>query len=181
MKRPSPPSSYAIACYWAALNLRDAFPSLSDIVPVTFVLDLGEPSCFACGHYCEHWDKPAAETKRWNKSGLQKAHIIAHSQGGTNEVSNYILLCSKCHEDAPMTLDPFDMVRWCATRDSFAKKRLDGITREFGKVGLTLNDFPDLKGFKPFLQSRVGLHAGKLSAASIAAALRAYLADPILN
>ena len=102
-----------------------------------FVCDLGEPSCFACGYYCQGWDAPVNIETRWNKSTLQCAHIIAKSQGGGNaDPGNYVLLCAPCHRDAPMTLNPEDMLHWCKCRDSYLSQRAFGIVNALKSLNI---------------------------------------------
>jgi len=93
------PSRWEIASFWAARK------------PL-WVVDLGEPACFACGHFKESWDRRKRVPDRWNRSELERAHIIAKGTGGSNEPSNLVLLCSFCHGQAPMTTFPAIMERW---------------------------------------------------------------------
>ena len=92
---------FQIAQYWAQNWTTET---------AKFVVDLGEPSCFACGYYDEDWDERLDIAERWNKSGLHRAHIIADNIGGKDEPENYLLLCEHCHIQAPMTNDPPDYV-----------------------------------------------------------------------
>jgi hypothetical protein len=93
------PSHYAIALHWRSQPLeRERLP---------YVVDIGEPSCFACGWYPSDWDREKDLRKRWSQAGLERAHIIARSMGGSNrEPGNFVLLCKECHPKAPMTGTP---------------------------------------------------------------------------
>ncbi|MEU5525413.1 HNH endonuclease signature motif containing protein [Micromonospora chersina] len=86
-----------------------------------FVIDLGEPSCFACGWYDD--SRPthpqASFSQTWAKSRLQRAHLTPHALGGTNHPSNYLMLCKQCHDEAPDWRDPSMMIQWAKTRESF--------------------------------------------------------------
>lgn len=100
----SPPSAYSIAKHWGKQDLG-------------WVYDLGEPSCFACGDYkllLQGKSEPKSLAARWQKkhSGLERAHIVASSLGGCNHPSNLVMLCPECHQAAPMTSDPQDMIEW---------------------------------------------------------------------
>ena len=45
------------------------------------------------------------------RSRLQRCHIVPHSLGGKDEANNFVLLCKRCHEEAPNHRDPSYM--WC--------------------------------------------------------------------
>lgn len=46
------------------------------------------------------------------KSGLERCHIIPESLGGRNEPSNLVLLCGRCHREAPNVRDARFMWIW---------------------------------------------------------------------
>ena len=51
------------------------------------IFDLGTVNeCFACRRECS----------------LQRAHLIPNSVGGTGDPENLVLLCARCHREAPM-------------------------------------------------------------------------------
>lgn len=58
-------------------------------------LDLDELDCrcWRCG-----------QEKKLEK--LQRCHIVADSLGGSDEPSNFVLLCAKCHQESPDVDDP---------------------------------------------------------------------------
>lgn len=107
---------YEIAKYWQQRHER-------------FVVDIGEPSCFACGYWDVKWDRPSTAQECWNKAGLERAHIIARGIGGEDTPGNYLLLCPRCHALAPMTNQRDWMIRWAGTREPW----LNRIMREFGE------------------------------------------------
>jgi hypothetical protein len=108
MSENSTPSRWAIAEHWASSPDRGRFARR--------LLDLGEPSCFACGWYRERWDKPNTPSARWNRSGLERAHIVPDSLGGSSTPDNLLLLCKPCHIDSPDWPDPSEMARFIAGR-----------------------------------------------------------------
>ena len=55
-------------------------------VDVAEMIDKGYPRCWRCG-----------TTKR-----PQRCHIIADSQGGVDEPSNFVICCADCHDEMPM-------------------------------------------------------------------------------
>lgn len=46
------------------------------------------------------------------KSSLERCHIIPRALGGSDEPSNLVLLCSRCHLEAPNINDPRFMWIW---------------------------------------------------------------------
>jgi hypothetical protein len=114
------PQRYEIALHWTILGARS---------PVR-VDDIGEPSCFACGFYDSGWDRNDRVERRWNDSNLERAHVIAASQGGSCSVDNFVLLCANCHADAPMTLFAPTMFAWIRSRECFRKTLVDRFVKE---------------------------------------------------
>src|SRR5262249_7661154 len=54
-------------------------------------------------------DWSEAEERCWRcgyKSSLQKCHIVPDSLGGAARPSNLVLLCCRCHREAPNVADP---------------------------------------------------------------------------
>jgi hypothetical protein len=49
------------------------------------------------------------------KSRLQRCHIVPGSQGGPYDSSNLVLLCRRCHREAPNVNDPRFMWIWMRT------------------------------------------------------------------
>lgn len=102
------PSRWTIVEYWASSPDRGRFARR--------LLDVGEPCCFACGWYREGWDEPKTASARWNKTGLERAHIVPNSLGGASMPDNLVLLCKPCHIDSPDWPDPSEMARFIADR-----------------------------------------------------------------
>lgn len=46
------------------------------------------------------------------QSKLERCHIIPHSLGGLDKPSNLVLLCGRCHREAPNVVDPRFMWIW---------------------------------------------------------------------
>jgi hypothetical protein len=102
--RKKPPKAIEIVEYWDNqpwVELKDGYwPCM---------VDVGEPSCQACHCWSPEWDigkltgnyeedRPLIN-QRWERSGLEKAHIVPHSLGGANSPSNFLMLCRSCHFD----------------------------------------------------------------------------------
>ena len=127
------PSRWAVAKRWSGGIRVDG----KDYYPVS---DLGEPACFACSYYEQSWDEPVAEKSRWNQSGLQRAHVVADSAGGSASADNLALLCVRCHHDAPMTKSPDIFWTWVARRHSHETLSRYDFERELEVHGLSWGD-----------------------------------------
>lgn len=60
-------------------------------------------------------DWAEADERCWRcgyKKKLQFCHIIPDSMGGTDEPSNLVLLCHRCHREGPNVTDPRFMWIW---------------------------------------------------------------------
>lgn len=88
-----------------------------------FDFSYDDPSCFACGYSRKNW-------KRWNGTRLQRAHIIAEYLGGAEEPSNIVLLCARCHRDAPMTNRRSVMMSWIRNREFYSAWVIRELLRE---------------------------------------------------
>jgi hypothetical protein len=102
--------------------------------------DVGEPCCFACGWYSEHWDKETPKAS-WERATLERAHIVPRSLGGVDDASNVILLCSPCHRDSPDWHEPSAMARWIADRPDRSSKEVE----ELGSWCQAMQDVPEFK------------------------------------
>jgi hypothetical protein len=74
----------------------------------------------------EHWrsmhedggltvDWGDAQERCWrcgNKANLQRCHIVPASLGGADEPANLVLLCARCHREAPNVSDQEFMWQW---------------------------------------------------------------------
>jgi hypothetical protein len=118
---------YQIAEYWCEHHDR-------------FVIDLGEPSCFACGFWDARWDRYHSPEERWNRARLDRAHIVGRSIGGEDVPSNYLLLCPRCHALAPMTNQRDWMIRWAETREKWLTQLVREYAEEFRRLGGTDED-----------------------------------------
>lgn len=103
--RQNPPSHRAIREQWIN-NPPAGCPS--DVVGIVFdSLDetcSGENICWGCGSV--------------QSRSLERCHIVPYSLGGSNEPSNYFLMCSKCHREAPNTMWPEIFYEWIQQRET---------------------------------------------------------------
>lgn len=114
-KRKAGPTKAAIAQYWSANE------KLLNVV-------WEQPGCFACGL---DWSAGASLAKRWNSSMLQVAHLIPHAFGGPTDAGNLVLLCARCHREAPMVgISAEPMLKWINQREPYINYALRRITEE---------------------------------------------------
>lgn len=108
--RPNLPSRKQIAAAWAFwLVEQDAADSVTEVMD-----DLGW--CWACGMA--------------DGSTLERAHITARSDGGSDEVENLHLLCHVCHKSSEF-LTGEDYFTWLENR-TFMDASIDRIGRITG-------------------------------------------------
>ena len=50
---------------------------------------------------------------------LDRAHLLARELGGCACPANLVLLCARCHAEAPDIGDPDLMLRWCQERENW--------------------------------------------------------------
>lgn len=86
--------------------------SYQNRTPISAIVDYWAPKIDECDLSID-WSE--AEEYCWNcgsPKDLTRCHIIPHSCGGKDTPSNYVLLCRKCHEEAPNVADPRIMWDW---------------------------------------------------------------------
>lgn len=101
-------------------------------------IELGLSVCWRCGH---------------KTTGLEKCHIIPHSLGGEDTPSNLLLMCQRCHFEAPNCDDPDFMLTWLVSdRELFPNiywylRGLKEFERLFGRPFLSDLDEEFLKQY----------------------------------
>ncbi len=119
-----------IAEYWCSVAGHARWPGA--------MVDLGEPACMGCNWFCVSWDKAK---KPWEAAkGLERAHIVAASIGGSSAPSNFVVLCQLCHEEAPMTSDAALMFRWLDAREDNAMRQSRMVLQELSRLGIKAED-----------------------------------------
>ena len=89
--------------------------------------------CWNCG--CKNSDSRS-------KKGmlLERCHIIPHSLGGANTPDNYVLLCKKCHSEAPNINNKTSMWDWIkSNRILFGYTGTYKIMKAFQRLALERN------------------------------------------
>jgi hypothetical protein len=86
------------------------------------------------------------------EAGLQKCHITPRSLGGPEEPSNLVLLCGRCHREAPNVSDPRFMWIWLRTTcvafyDLYWTARgIQEFEKMFGRKPFTTPEFERVSG-----------------------------------
>jgi len=122
-------SKAAVANYWMEWEAENGKPApWVQLVNGYGFWDYGEPSCMACGIWHWNWDEPYPGksqfsrgpfwemARQWNRSRLERCHIVSIYRGGPDEVSNMVLMCGLCHDYQPDTDDPEDTFRYMRRR-----------------------------------------------------------------
>lgn len=122
---------HEVAEYWAGLEGVERLCRVGGDA-TSFVMDLGEASCFACGWWKEGESHAEDVEEAWSPSrtGLERCHLVPHDKGGTGEPGNLILLCPACHLGAPDCLHPDVMLRWAVGYESWFAPLLARAGRE---------------------------------------------------
>lgn len=89
--------------------------------------DYGEPACMAGGHWSPKWDTGRTPGSRWNSTSLQKCHVVPLFKGGSDEVSNIVLMCEACHAHQPDSRDPEVTYAYMRSRTLFDCQGIGGI------------------------------------------------------
>ena len=109
--------------------------------------DVDFPECFACGQPMRSRSKVKDRVKEWrdvwNKTSLERAHIIPHSKGGESTPSNLVLLCKDCHKENPDGISEEFFWRWLCTRPHYTQKRLS-IIRQIPLSATQMNDLEEV-------------------------------------
>lgn len=159
-------SRHAVALYWAGREGMQRAPLLA------LRLEMAEPACFGCGVEA---GGTGSEVARWNGSGLERAHMTAAALGGEDAPENLMLLCSRCHADAPMVSDPAAMLRWVTVREGEEMAYARAALAELGRLGVTvdgcaLSRADAVVAAVPAAAKEVGAasHSGRMSPATLA-------------
>ena len=90
----------------------------------TYVCDIGEPTCFACGNWFNGSYDSGPLKSRWDRAPLERCHIVAKQFGGDDSASNIILLCKECHRDQPDVPSYGAVMEWVDGRENWVVKRM---------------------------------------------------------
>jgi hypothetical protein len=162
----------AIAEYWLGTEEgRTRLPGNSALV------DFGEPGCFACGWMATDPDEPPDIWRVWDRASLERCHLVPAALGGPDAPDSLVLLCARCHVEAPDVGDPEYMLSWISAHDSWgslfirelqaAMERHEVQEREieaFNQLGVTA-----LLNMRGLMRTWAIPVAGKFSYATLAA------------
>lgn len=136
-KRKSPPSRRKILAYWKTDEAWERLmpyrngPMLFDEEMLELKHDFGycNPMCFACFR----------QRSQWNK--FERAHIVPHMLGGSNEPSNFVLLCKECHLENPNTKHEDIYFKWISRVKRYYQKKAEKIVEACKVFGVTNEDY----------------------------------------
>ena len=107
-KRPSPPTRKRILKYWISDDAQTRTEKISgrfvnyNCIFRYHLLCSNRIFCFACLHEYRQWDE------------LQRCHIIPDCLNGSNNSSNFVLLCRMCHKINPHSIHDDIYLMWIA-------------------------------------------------------------------
>lgn len=136
--RKAAPSKQKIARYWSS----KAGQNMIDKLQTTHLIDLDKMHDIQGGglDFCWACSKPT--------SRLEKCHIIPHSNKGSNEPDNFVLMCKTCHAESPTLSDSFYFWEWFADQEHHAFKWAHYISKQASHI---LSD--DFKSTTPLASS----------------------------
>lgn len=122
----------AIAAYWLGTERgRRRLPDNAALI------DLGEPSCFACGWMAADPDEDPIVWAAWDLAKLERCHLVPHALGGPDEPANLVLLCGRCHSEAPDVRDAGYMLRWIGAHASWGHRLSQEMQAAMDLAGLS--------------------------------------------
>ncbi len=139
-----------------------------------------QPCCFACGFDTVRCDVSSQGWHGWEATAaLDRCHLVPRALGGDESPSNLVLLCKRCHRDAPNVGDAVYMLRWIAQRESwfegmwtflrlaFERADLSGTVNTFSRTELDEVD----RMVRDLLRRWTGSHGGYVTDATIEAVM----------
>lgn len=107
----SKPTKRAVARYWA-FDCHDRLNAYSHLI-----VDWGEAQCQACAYRPASHSQFDGSPTSWTKAKfLERAHIKAESLGGSDDPSNFLLLCKTCHAESPDVGNEDLILQWAVDR-----------------------------------------------------------------
>lgn len=64
----------------------------------------------------------------------ERAHILSHAAGGSNEPNNLLLLCSVCHREQPDGAPRDAQLKWLSSREPWAARTHRALVGVFGDI-----------------------------------------------
>lgn len=169
-ERKSSPTKAAIAKYWKGLCLEY----------FDYLMDWGEPSCWACGRWDHHYDVDLEKVndvfRAWNAASyLERCHIMPRSLNGCNCEANFVLLCRDCHKESPDTKDLKLFQRWVRNRENVFALLQKKYTQAAKELDYEIEEGDDAiissETFKEFLSENIVFVGGKVAPSSYIACL----------
>lgn len=165
-------SCYAIFEYWYGKNDLNGNP---------WIIDPGEKMCFKCGLFDSEIKKGESLKAFWNRqTKLEKAHIVPHALGGSDEPMNIILLCNYCHRECPDTIDYYSNLKWIS--DNRKPRYFDEINKVISQIDVKtlekINKISPLE-FKELLFRSINTHGFEIANSTVEVALKEIVKEVI--
>lgn len=185
---------YEIFDYWKDRyidelgNCYSGYPVEHDTAEIIAIVnDWGEPECFACGKSAIDYDDMDEKEKYLDaleesgdiglkyiysrkdvKHVLQRAHIRPNALQGEDVPSNLMLLCGRCHEDAPDIVSKRLFLKWIFKRrkegNLYHRCRTQAMEILKNEYGIKMPIF-DLE--TALNRTRINTHGGRLCESTI--------------
>jgi 5-methylcytosine-specific restriction endonuclease McrA len=137
-------SKRAIAEYWLGTEEgRGRLPGNAAL------MDLGEPSCFACGWMATKADLEPELWRVWDHASLQRCHLVPDALGGPDTPENLVLLCGRCHTEAPDVADAEYMLRWIDEHASWGNLLVSAVMATLERHGVSEHEIQAFNDLEP--------------------------------
>lgn len=153
--RKASPNANKIANYWAD-NLLKKHEDGTYYVPN---LDIGEPACQGCNG----WSEDSPDPSNWERHALEKAHIVGWAMGGSNDPSNFLLLCRHCHFDFDNEVcitdmkDFIEVSKWLQEREAAKSNKFKKLYNDY----VSKNNLNESRFSKAFVQAKLKSYLGR--------------------
>ena len=153
--RKASPNANKIANYWAD-NLLKKHEDGTYYVPN---LDIGEPACQGCNG----WSEDSPDPSNWERTALEKAHIVGWAMGGSNDPSNFLLLCRHCHFDFDNEVcitdmkDFIEVSKWLQEREAAKSNKFKKLYNGY----VSKNNLNESRFSKAFVQAKLKACLGR--------------------
>ena len=176
-ERKTRPSHNQIVKYWTSNQGHDRLEAYREKLGLELEFDqmLTRDDCYFCFGCYE-------PEKSWRS--FERAHIIPAMLNGSNDPSNFVMLCKECHHKNPNTSHDevyfkwLDKVEFCTARDH---RRLLKAFKDFKINPKTIDKIYADEGEESFIDmawkaaEECGTHSGSLNYTSFAGALSVRL------
>lgn len=139
------PSKGAIASYWYRVTRICDNAWLKENIPIRIVeMNWKKPRCMGCGFSSDAWvpqyrkgTKSWLLKKTWETTYLERHHMVPVSMRGSDNLSNFVLLCYSCHTYAPYVSTRWEALDWLQKCPPFNKILYNYVSTILERMELT--------------------------------------------